>query len=264
MSAGHRPAPHVQAALARHGNRVVQPQLAAAPSVSLPAPGQHMREAVRPHRHPFAQPVAVIPPGGRAPHVQTALARRDASPPPPSDAGSDLAGNFVSYEDRRNRGGPVPPPKRPVQVLRCGGDGTGCVLVSVETGRTRKAETLYAGFVRMGRDGDIYVAERQAVDMPGDSHPSIASATPEGRAGTKKIVAAGEVGIRDGDIVGHNDKTGHYQTRKNKQQSGLPPDKFHPYTEDPKEWFKALRSAPAEPPATPAPGSGRAAGSAGR
>jgi hypothetical protein len=158
----------------------------------------------------------------------------------------------VSYEDRRNRSGPVPPPKRPVHVLRCNGDGTGCVLTSVENGRTRPADTLDAGFVRMSRHGDVYVSERQAVDMPGDSHPSIASATPEGRAGKKTIVAAGEVGIRNGEIVGHNDKTGHYQTRKNKQQSGLPPDRFHPYTESPKEWFKAPRPAEAAPRATPA------------
>jgi hypothetical protein len=267
MSAGPRPAPHVQAALARHGHRAVQPRLATepaapatTPSPGPPTPGQHLRDAVRPHRHPFAQPVALVPAGGQAPHVATALARRDAAPPRP-EAASELAGEFVAYEDRKNRGGPVPPPKRPVHALRCKGDGSGCVLVSVETGRVRQADTLYAGFVRMTRDGDVYVAERQAVDMPGDSHPSIASATPEGRAGKKTIVAAGEVGIRNGDIVGHNDKTGHYQTRKNKQQSGLPGDKFHPFTENPKEWFSAPRSQRAEPPAGPAPESGTAAAS---
>jgi hypothetical protein len=151
------------------------------------------------------------------------------------------AGDFVSYEDRKNRGGPVPPPRRPVQILRCNSDGTGCSLTSVETGRVKRAETLYAGYVRMSRNGDVYISERQAVDMPGDSHPSIAAATPEGWRGKKTIVAAGEVGIRDGEIVGHNDKTGHYQTRKNKQQSGLPPDKLHPYTENPKDWFKSSK-----------------------
>jgi hypothetical protein len=182
--------------------------------------------------------------------VQIALGRRDAAPPPPPESPSEAVGDFVSYEDRRNRGGPVPPPKRPIHILRCNGDGTGCILISVETGRVRKAETLYAGYVRMSRNGDVYISERQAADMPGDSHPSIASATPEGRMGRKRIVAAGEVGIRDGAIVGHNDKTGHYQTRKNKQQSGLPPDKFHPYTVNPQEWFKA------KPPAAPAPASG--------
>lgn len=241
MPLGRRLAPHVQAAVAGHGRQTVQPQLAAGPVATAPVPGQHLRDAVSPHRHPFARPVAVVPPGGRAPHVHRALARRDAAPPPPQDAAPETIDDFVSYEDRRNRGGPVAPPKRPVHILRCKGDGTECALTSVETGRTRPAETLYAGFVRMSRDGDVYIAERQSVNAPGDSHPSIASATPEGRAGKKKIVAAGEVGIRDGEVVGHNDKTGHYQTRKNKQQSGLPADRFHPYTVDPKDWYKAPR-----------------------
>jgi len=227
--------------MACHGRQAVQPQLAAEPAAASSGPGQHLRDAVRPHRHPFARPVAVVPPGGRAPHVHHALTRRDAAPPSPQEAVPETLGDFVSYEDRRNRNGPVPPPKRPVQILRCKGDGTECVLTSVETGRTRPAETLYAGFVRMSRDGDVYIAERQSVTSPGDSHPSIASATPEARAGKKKIVAAGEVGVRDGEVVGHNDKTGHYQTRKNKQQSGLPADRFHTYTDDPKEWFKSPR-----------------------
>lgn len=244
MTAGHRPlgkaAPHVQAAVARPGVPAVQ-RLAAPvpPPLPAPAPGQHVRAAVDIHRHPFARPVAVSPHGGPAPHVQIALARREALPPAPDAA--EGAGDFVSYEDRKNRGGPVPPPKRPIQILRCNGDGTGCSLISVETGRTKQAGTLYAGFVRMSRNGDIYLSERQAVDMPGDSHPSIASATPEGRSGRKTIVAAGEIGIRDGEIVGHNDKTGHYQSRKNKQQAGLPADKFHPYTENPKDWFKGSK-----------------------
>jgi hypothetical protein len=239
MTAGRKlpggTAPHVQAALARPGAPAVQRFEATASS-------HHVRAAVGAHRHPFAQPVAVTAPGGRAPHVQTALGRRDAVPPvPEGTAPEGLGGYFVTYEDRKNRGGPVPPPKRPIQILRCAGDGSGCTLISVETGRMKKAETLYAGFVRMSRNGDVYISERQAVDMPGDSHPSIASATPEGRMGKKTIVAAGEVGIREGEIVGHNDKTGHYQTRKNKQQSGLPPDKLHPYTENPKEWFKGSK-----------------------
>jgi hypothetical protein len=248
MSTGRPLAPHVQAALARHGAPAVQ----RAATVALPSPGLHLQTALALHHHPFAQPVAAVPPGGRAPHVQKALANRTAAPPVQEESAADAAGDFVSYEDRRNRGGPVPPPKRPVHILRCNSDGTGCVLISVDTGRTKPADTLYAGYVRMSRHGDVYISERQAVDMPGDSHPSIASATPEGRAGKKKIVAAGEIGIRNGEIVGHNDKTGHYQTRKNKQQSGLPPGKFHPYTESPKDWFKAPRPAEAAPPAAPA------------
>jgi hypothetical protein len=243
-------APHVQAALAHHGAPAVQRSVAVAPAA--PSPGQHLRAAIELHHHPFAQPVAAVPPGGRAPHVQIALARRDAAPPARLESAAEAVGDFVSYEDRKNRSGPVPPPKRPVHILRCDSDGKGCVLISVETGRPKQADNVYAGFVRMSKHGDIYISERQAVDLPGDSHPSIASATPEGRAGKKTIVAAGEVGIRNGEIVGHNDKTGHYQTRKNKQQSGLPADKFHPFTESPKEWFKVPRSAVVASPATPA------------
>lgn len=231
-------ASHVQTALARHAPpAVAQPVMAATPASAAAPP--HLQNAVRPFGHPFARPVAAIAPGERAPHVQTALSRgRTPLPPASEETAGEAAGDFVAYEDRKNLGGPVPPPKRPVHVLRCDGDGSNCTLVSVENGRMKKAGTLYAGFVRMSRHGDVYVSERQAVDMPGDSHPSIASGTPEGRAGKKKIVAAGEIGIIDGEIVGHNDKTGHYQTRKNKQQSGLPADKFHPYTVHPKEWYK--------------------------
>ena len=223
MTAGQRPqggppgtppgrASHVQAAVARHAPAAVQPLM--------------------------ARPVAAIAPGQRAPHVQAALSRGRNPAPPPTDQSTESAGDVVLYDDRKNLGGPVPPPKRPVQILRCGGEGAGCTLTSVETGRVKQAGTVYAGFVRMSKHGDVYISERQAVDMQGDSHPSIASATPEGRSGNKKIVAAGEVGIVDGEIVGHNDKTGHYQTRKNKQQSGLPADRFYPYTIHPKEWYK--------------------------
>ena len=74
--------------------------------------------------------------------------------------------------------------------------------------------------------------------MAGDSHPIIASRTPEWAFGQRYIVAAGEVGIINGEIVGHNDKTGHYQSRKNPQQSGMPSDKFYSYTVDPKHWYK--------------------------
>ncbi|HEX7181070.1 MAG TPA: hypothetical protein VF756_04450 [Thermoanaerobaculia bacterium] len=209
------------------------------PRTAAPAAAAHLQNAVRPHAHPFARPVVAIAAGERAPHVHAALTRRTAAPSSQeSPAETAAAGDFVLYEDRKTHGGPVAPPKRPVQVLRCDGDGAGCTLTSVDTGRTRQAGTVYAGFVRMSRFGDVYISERQAVDMPGDSHPSIASATPEGRMGKDKIVAAGEVGIINGEIVGHNDKTGHYQTRRNKQQSGLPTSKFHPYTESPKDWFK--------------------------
>ena len=57
--------------------------------------------------------------------------------------------------------------------------------------------------------------------------------------GERTIVAGGEVGIVDGRIVGHNDKTGHYLTRRNREQSGLPPSLFQPFSVDPKVWYKA-------------------------
>ena len=53
------------------------------------------------------------------------------------------------------------------------------------------------------------------------------------------LMGVGRLGnFVDGQIVGHNDKTGHYQTRKNLYQSGMPAEKFHPFTEDPRDWYK--------------------------
>lgn len=217
------------------------PRAAVAPA-RWPPPVLQARAAAPEGRrapHPPVLPVARIPPGGHAPHVQAALAQRSPAWPidrePPTEG---IEGEFVTYEDRKTRGGPVPPPRRPVYVLLSQGDGTGCRLQSVETGRIVPAGTLFAGFVRMSRNGPVYLSPRQSVELPGDSHPSIAAATLEGRSGRKQIVAAGEVGIVDGVIVGHNDKTGHYQTRRNAQQSGLPTGLFHPYTVHPREWFK--------------------------
>jgi hypothetical protein len=90
----------------------------------------------------------------------------------------------------------------------------------------------------MDKGSAVYFSPRAAVGAPGDSHPSIAAGTPEWQAGRHAVVAAGEVGILDGQIIGHNDKTGHFLSRKNRRQSGLPADKFHPFTEDPKDWYR--------------------------
>ena len=93
----------------------------------------------------------------------------------------------------------------------------------------------------MEKGGQVYLSPRPAVEIKGDSHPTIAAATPEGQRGAKKLVAAGEIGIVDNVLIGHNDKTGHYRTRKNLRQSGLPAELFHPFTEDPTEWFGKRR-----------------------
>jgi hypothetical protein len=112
-----------------------------------------------------------------------------------------------------------------------------CLLRDVKTGRVREPGTLYAGFVRMDKRGPVYLSPRPAVEVRGDSHPTIAAATPEGQAGEKTLVAAGELGIVANRLVGHNDRTGHYRTRRNLRQSGLPPELFRPFSEDPKQWF---------------------------
>ena len=154
-----------------------------------------------------------------------------------ASSGRDALG-FITYTDQKTPTTPPPPPRWPVYALHCGDRG-GCRLQDVKTGRWRDAGTLYAGFVRMQAGGPVYVSPRPGMGFPGDSHPTIAVGTPEGQRGKRALVAAGEVGIVGGQVVGHNDKTGHYRTRKNLWQSGLPPELFHPFTEDPSDWFEA-------------------------
>jgi hypothetical protein len=167
-----------------------------------------------------------------APAVQPRSGEKSAEPA----QGRDALG-FVTYADQKTPTTPPPPPRWPVYALHCGDQG-GCRLQDVRTGRWRDPGTMYAGFVRMQAGGPVYVSPRPALGFPGDSHPTIASGTPEGQRGKRALVAAGEVGIVAGHVVGHNDKTGHYRTRKNLWQSGLPPELFHPFTEDPTDWFK--------------------------
>jgi hypothetical protein len=164
--------------------------------------------------------------------------RKEAEKLSPAHLPPSQSGEFVVYEDRKTPGVPPPPPRWPVYALHCPDKGR-CVLEDVKTGRIHEAGTVYGGFVRMSRTGPIYISPRPALGFPGDSHPTIAAGTPEGQRGKRAVVAAGEVGIIDGQIVGHNDKTGHYQTRKNLYQSGMPAEKFHPFTEDPRDWYKA-------------------------
>jgi hypothetical protein len=251
---GPRPplAPHVQAALGRDTARGAG-------------------HAAGPLAPAAAQPRAVSPLRPLAPHVQTAVGRTApplaaqpktaTSPgtpgptssgptPAPSATGGRDAFGFITYTDQKTPTSPPPPPRWPVYSLHCGEGG--CRLQDVRTGRWREPGSMYAGFVRMGSGGTVYVSPRPDPKVPGDSHPTIASGTPEGQAGRKALVAAGEVGIVDNRIVGHNDKTGHYKTRKNYWQSGMPSDLYHPFTEDPLNWYKTKermvgRREPAEP-----------------
>jgi hypothetical protein len=176
--------------------------------------------------------------GRFARHVQAGirfeLRRSSESPAAPSLG----AGEWVLYEDRKSSSAPPPPPRWPVYRLLCDAKGRRCRLYDLETGRTRVAENLFAGFVRMTRGGGIYVSPRPGLGLQGDSHPSIAARTPEGLAGQKALVAAGEVGILRGCVVGHNDKTGHFLSRRNREQSGLPSQLFYPYTVDPRRWYR--------------------------
>ena len=210
-------APHVQAALAR----TAQPRVAA-PARPTPAVAPHVQAALG-RTAPLA--AAQRPPAAqRQPAANPAIPGRDAS-------------GFVTYTDQKTPTTPPPPPRRPIYSLHCG-DGEGCRIQDVRTGRWHEAGSMYAGFVRMQSGGTVYVSPRADPKVLGDSHPTVAAGTPEGQAGRRALVAAGEVGIVDNRIVGHNDKTGHYRTRKNYWQSGMPPDLFHPFTEDPLNWYK--------------------------
>jgi hypothetical protein len=222
------PAPHVQAALRRtsHGP-AAQP---ARPAVAHGAPAPHVQAA-----QARLAPSPPVP----APHVRAVVQRKEeaAERLSPAHLPPTQSGEYVVYSDIKSPGSPPPPPRWPVYALHCPDEGP-CILEDVKTGRIHPAGTVYGGFVRMSRIGPVYVSPRPALGFPGDSHPTIAAGTPEGQRGKRAVVAAGEVGIIDGQIVGHNDKTGHYQTRKNLYQSGMPAEKFHPFTEDPRDWYK--------------------------
>jgi hypothetical protein len=210
-------------------SRPLAPHVAAAIARSAPGPSSRPAAAQR------------KPSGGLdayAAHVQAGIQFKFKGLEGRQAGRSEAATEFVTYADKKLGSSPPPPPKRPVYSLSCDDKGQGCSLRSVETGRERPAGDLYAGFVRMSQAGGIYVSPRPGTGLQGDSHPSIASRTMEWTRGQRVLVAAGEVGILGGEIVGHNDKTGHYQTRHNRQQSGFPADRYHPYTQDPKEWYK--------------------------
>lgn len=243
------PAPHVQAAL-RQTAPVRPAAVQARPAVQPGKPAPHVQVAVA--RTPPAAPVQPrtnpAPPPVPARHVQAAVQRKEAgaggAPEGKTDSSSKApahlpptqSGDFVVYEDRKTPGVNPPPPRCPVYALHCSDEG--CVIEDVKTGRTRAAGSIYGGFVRMSRTGPVYISPRPALGFPGDSHPTIAAGTPDGMRGKRALVAAGEIGIIDGQIVGHNDKTGHYMTRRNLYQSGLPAEKYHPFTEDPREWYR--------------------------
>ena len=111
-----------------------------------------------------------------------------------------------------------PPPKKPIYILESQ-NGENCKLRDPQTAREIGAGTVYGIFVRMRPNGDIYLSPMSSPGARGDSHPTLAANTIEGRLGLKTVVAAGEVGIVNNRIVGHNDKTGHFQTRRNREQS---------------------------------------------
>jgi hypothetical protein len=240
------PAPHVQAALRQASPAPARPTVQAArPAVAHGAPAPHVQAALGQAVQGRLAPVPAPP----AAHVRAVVQRKEETSSKPVEKMERLSpahlppaqsGEFTVYEDRKTPGVAPPPPRWPVYALHCP-DGGPCVLEDVKTGRIREAGNLYGGFVRMSRVGPVYVSPRPALGFPGDSHPTIASGTPEGQRGKRALVAAGEIGILDGQVVGHSDKTGHYQTRKNLYQSGLPAEKFHPFTEDPRDWYRKGR-----------------------
>lgn len=249
-------APHVAQAIGRalQPPGSLQPKSAAPPGG--PGAARHVRHAVAAAHHPNAQAkpagaATPAPPPALASHARAALrpgaaaqrqeegddgGRQQREAFARLDAARGVVSDFVSYPDLKTGGAPPPPPRRQVYSLACQGGGA-CRLQDVKTGRQSDAGDFWGGFVRMAKHGPIYVSPRSGLGGPGDSHPSIASATPEGMAGRRSVVAAGEIGILGGSIVGHNDKTGHFQSRKNRRQSGLPADLYHPFTEDPREWY---------------------------
>jgi hypothetical protein len=228
-------APHVAQAIGRAAGGPGAAQAKPGPPAA-PGAARHVAQAVaqakaRPAQAPPAQGARALQrqededPGRQQ---KEAFAKLNAARGAPSD--------YVAYPDLKTGGAPPPPPRRQVFSLSCEGGGQ-CRLQDVKTGRQSDAGDLWGGFVRMSKRGPVYVSPRSGLGGPGDSHPSIASVTPEGMAGRRSVVAAGEIGILGGAIVGHNDKTGHFQSRKNRRQSGLPADLYHPFTEDPREWY---------------------------
>jgi len=157
-------------------------------------------------------------------------------------AGQEKFTGWVVYDDRKTPTTPPPPPRWPVYLLSCGEGGAGCSVEDVKTGRSHPAGTMYAGYVRLASTGRTFVSPRPDVYVRGDSHPTIAAGSPEGQRGKRTVLAAGEVGIVNGTIVGHNDKTGHYMSRRNQTQSGMPEDRYHAFTEDPRQWFRKARA----------------------
>lgn len=175
-----------------------------------------------------------------APHVRNAIQMtpQPGNSPDTGPGQPPAASDYVLFEEKKLGGAPPPPPRSPVYTLQCDDKGQGCSLRDITTGRMQPAQNLYAGFIRMGKGSNLYLSPRPGAGLQGDSHPTIAARTPEWQRGQRAVVAGGEVGIIGGKIIGHNDKTGHFQSRKNLRQSGMPSDLFHPFTEDPNEWYR--------------------------
>ncbi len=242
---GRKLAPHVQAALG-----VAKPD-AQAPDGTAPSnTPANSRNQAPPSRQTAgrAPSDAATPPSltprmaaaleHHAPHVREALLRTMAPQQPRPAPGPKVAAGYVVYEEKKLGVAPPPASKQPVYTLHFDQKGKNCTIRNLATGQVKNAGTLFAGYVRMRKDGDIYISPRAGVRVPGDTHATIAACSPEWALGQRTVVAGGEVGLIDGEIVGHNDKTGHFQSRKNRQQSGMPSEKFYPFTVDPKDWYK--------------------------
>ncbi len=241
---GGRPmAPHVQAALGvgqSHTKNGTAPPDTPANGQSHASPsrktnGKASSDAATP---PSLTPRMAAALKHHAPHVRAAILRTMAPQQPRPAPGPNVADGYVVYEEKKLGVAPPPASKKPVYTLHFDQKGKNCTIRNLATGQVKRAGTLFAGYVRMKNDGPLYVSPRADVSVPGDTHATIAARSPEWALGQRAVVAGGEVGIIDGEIVGHNDKTGHFQTRKNRQQSGMPSDKFYPFTVDPKDWYK--------------------------
>jgi hypothetical protein len=185
----------------------------------------------------FFSPEARAAFSAHAPHVQATI-RRSLESRPAQQNQPISASHFVAYAETRLGNAPPPMARKPLYVLLVGPRGEGCKLQDLNTGRVRPAQTVFAGYVRMAENGPIFLSPRTMVGVLGDSHPTIAAQTPEWARGQRSIVAGGEIGIIDGRIVGHNDRTGHFRSRRNRDQSGLPADRFYPFGINPRTWFK--------------------------
>ena len=245
------PAPHVQAALRQASPAPVRPASvqAARPAVAHGAPAPHVQAALGRTRHRLASPrrrsrrvSRRFPPAGAA-RPGRGPAQGGAAKPEklsPAHLPPTQGGEFTVYEDRKTPGVLPPPPRWPVYALHCPDEGP-CVLEDVKTGRIREAGTIYGGFVRMSRVGPVYVSPRPALGFPGDSHPTIAAGTPDGQRGSAPWWRRGRSGSSTARSSATATRPATTRRARTSTSPDLPPEKFHPFTEDPREWYRKGR-----------------------